>query len=85
MQDSKPDDDGTNGDEQSIKLTRRSVLTTLASAGGAAALVEVVDGDVAASEEISLGGNSRESLAAGHRYGSVSLAPSTIRPEEAPA
>lgn len=71
----EPTDDSTD-----TQLSRRAVLGALASLGGAAALGEAVDAD---SHETgtSLGGNSRESAAAAHRYGDISLAPSTIPPE----
>jgi len=75
----EPDADA-DPDSTDTQLSRRAVLGALAGLGGAAALGEVADAD---SHETgtSLGGNSRESAAAAHRYGDISLAPSTIPPE----
>lgn len=70
----------TPNDSTETKLTRRSVLGVLATAGGAAALTDLVDGDGPEPERTSLGGNSRESAAAGQRFGGFSFAPSTIPP-----
>jgi hypothetical protein len=79
MSQSQPHNSDTDEDEQTL-INRRSVLRALAAGVGATVLGALVDGDSPAPEEISLGGNSRESLAAGHRYGGVSVAPQTIPP-----
>jgi hypothetical protein len=73
----EPTDDST---ANQTLTTRRAVLGALAGGGGAAALVDLVDGD-SHHEAVSLGGNSRESAAAAHRYGGLSTAPQTIPPE----
>lgn len=73
-------DETDDSTDEKLLTTRRAVLGALASASGAAALTDLVDGD-SHHEAVSLGGNSRESAAAGHRYGGLSTAPQTIPPE----
>jgi hypothetical protein len=80
MSQSQSHNSGTNGGEQSRTIiSRRSLLGALTAAVGGTA-IGLTSGDTPAVEEISLGGNSRESLAAGHRHGRVSTAPSTLPP-----
>jgi hypothetical protein len=76
---SNTDSDSRTG----TQLTRRTLLTALATGGGAAALTALSDAD-SRHEATSLGGNARESAAAGRRYGGWSLAPSTIPPTDRP-
>jgi hypothetical protein len=61
-----------------LTTTRRSVLAVLATGGGAAAFAELTDADPPNPERTGLGGTSEGSAATPHRYGGLSLAPSTI-------
>ena len=77
MATTKPESDNSSGQKHS----RRGVLVALAAGAGTGLVAALADAS-SHNESLSLGGNSRASAAAAHRYGSVSLAPQTIPPDD---